>query len=67
VRDGPTILDPQGSASRAQVAMIRMNYVEHVVNAQILFSKQYPLRGRRQPPALFRICCCVLVAIGPLA
>lgn len=52
---------------RAQVAMILMNYVEHVVNAQILFSKQYPLRGRRQPPALFRICCCVLVAIGPLA
>ena len=47
--------------------MIRMNYVEHVVNAQILFSKQYPLRGRRQPPALFRICCCILVAIGPLA
>jgi len=61
VRDGPTILDPQGSASRAQVAMILMNYVEHVVNAQILFSKQYPL------PALFHICCCILVAIGPLA
>ena len=33
VRDGQTILDPQGSASRAQVAMIFMNYVEHVVNA----------------------------------
>ncbi len=33
VRDGHTILDPQGSASRAQVAMILMNYVEHVVNA----------------------------------
>lgn len=33
VRDGRTILDPQGSASRAQVAMILMNYVEHVVNA----------------------------------
>ena len=33
VRDGQTILDPQGSASRAQVAMILMNYVEHVVNA----------------------------------
>ena len=32
-RDGQTILDPQGSASRAQVAMILMNYVEHVVNA----------------------------------
>lgn len=32
VRDGQTILDPQGSASRAQVAMILMNYVEHVVN-----------------------------------
>lgn len=28
VRDGQTILDPQGSASRAQVAMILMNYVE---------------------------------------
>jgi|GEM_PF-202253 len=33
VRGGQTILDPQGSASRAQVAMILMNYVEHVVNA----------------------------------
>lgn len=33
VRDGQTILDPQGSASRAQVAMILMKYVEHVVNA----------------------------------
>ena len=33
VRDGQTILDPQGSASRAQVAMILTNYVEHVVNA----------------------------------
>lgn len=33
VRDGQAILDPQGSASRAQVAMILMNYVEHVVNA----------------------------------
>ena len=33
VRDGQTILNPQGSASRAQVAMILMNYVEHVVNA----------------------------------
>ena len=33
VRDGQTILDSQGSASRAQVAMILMNYVEHVVNA----------------------------------
>lgn len=33
VRDGQTILDPQGSASRAQVTMILMNYVEHVVNA----------------------------------
>lgn len=33
VRDGQTILDLQGSASRAQVAMILMNYVEHVVNA----------------------------------
>ena len=33
VRDGQPILDPQGSASRAQVAMILMNYVEHVVNA----------------------------------
>ena len=33
VRDGQTILDPQGSASRAQVAMILMNYVEHVVHA----------------------------------
>lgn len=33
VCDGQTILDPQGSASRAQVAMILMNYVEHVVNA----------------------------------
>lgn len=33
VRDGQTILDPQGSASRAQVAMILMNYVEHVANA----------------------------------
>lgn len=33
VRDGQTILDPQGSASRAQVAMILMNYVVHVVNA----------------------------------
>ena len=33
VRDGRTILDPQGSASRAQIAMILMNYVEHVVNA----------------------------------
>lgn len=33
VRDGQTILDPQGSASRAQFAMILMNYVEHVVNA----------------------------------
>lgn len=33
VRDGQTILDPQGSASRAQVAMILMNYVERVVNA----------------------------------
>lgn len=33
VRDGQTILDPQGSATRAQVAMILMNYVEHVVNA----------------------------------
>ena len=33
VRDGQTILDPQGSASLAQVAMILMNYVEHVVNA----------------------------------
>lgn len=33
VRDGQTILDPQGSASRAQVAMILMNYVEHVVSA----------------------------------
>lgn len=33
VRDGQTILDPKGSASRAQVAMILMNYVEHVVNA----------------------------------
>lgn len=33
VRDGQTILAPQGSASRAQVAMILMNYVEHVVNA----------------------------------
>lgn len=33
VRDGQTILDPQGSASRAQVAIILMNYVEHVVNA----------------------------------
>ena len=33
VRDGQTILDPQGSASRAQVAMILMNYVEDVVNA----------------------------------
>lgn len=33
VRDGQTILDPQGSASRAQVAMILMNYVEQVVNA----------------------------------
>lgn len=33
VRDGQTILDPQGRASRAQVAMILMNYVEHVVNA----------------------------------
>ena len=33
VRDGQTILEPQGSASRAQVAMILMNYVEHVVNA----------------------------------
>ena len=33
VRNGQTILDPQGSASRAQVAMILMNYVEHVVNA----------------------------------
>ena len=33
VRDGQTILDPQGSASRAQVAMILMNYVDHVVNA----------------------------------
>ena len=33
VRDCQTILDPQGSASRAQVAMILMNYVEHVVNA----------------------------------
>ncbi len=33
VRDGQTILDPQGSASRAQVAMILVNYVEHVVNA----------------------------------
>lgn len=33
VRDGQTLLDPQGSASRAQVAMILMNYVEHVVNA----------------------------------
>ena len=33
VRDGQTILDPQGSASRAQIAMILMNYVEHVVNA----------------------------------
>ena len=33
VRDGQTILDPQGSASRAQVAMILMGYVEHVVNA----------------------------------
>ena len=36
MRDGPTILDPQGSASRAQVAMILMDYGEHVVNAQIL-------------------------------
>lgn len=33
VRDTQTILDPQGSASRAQVAMILMGYVEHVVNA----------------------------------
>lgn len=33
VRDGQTILDPQGSASRAQIAMILMNYVKHVVNA----------------------------------
>ena len=33
VRGGQTILDPQGSASRAQVAMILMGYVEHVVNA----------------------------------
>jgi hypothetical protein len=48
---------PAGQASRAQAAMIRMNYVEHVVNAQILFSKQYPLRGRRQPPALFHRLC----------
>ena len=31
--DGVVYLDPQGSASRAQVAMILMNYVEHVVNA----------------------------------
>lgn len=28
-----TILDPQGSASRAQVAMILRSYAEHVVNA----------------------------------
>ena len=28
-----TILDPQGSASRAQVAAILRSYVEHVVNA----------------------------------
>ena len=33
VRDGQTILDPQGSASRAQVAMILMNSVAPVVNA----------------------------------
>ena len=33
VRGTQTILDPQGSASRAQVAMILMGYVEHVVNA----------------------------------
>ncbi|MEI3160333.1 MAG: hypothetical protein V8S57_00680 [Oscillospiraceae bacterium] len=30
---GRTILDPQGSASRAQVAMILRSYAEHVVNA----------------------------------
>ena len=33
VRGTQTILNPQGSASRAQVAMILMGYVEHVVNA----------------------------------
>lgn len=33
VRSGQTVLAPQGSASRAQVAMILMGYVEHVVNA----------------------------------
>ena len=30
---GRTFLDPQGSASRAQVAVILRGYVEHVVNA----------------------------------
>ena len=33
VRGTQTILNPQGSASRAQVAMILMGYVEHAVNA----------------------------------
>ncbi len=33
VYGGQTILDPQGSASRAQVAKILMSYTEHVVNA----------------------------------
>lgn len=33
VYGGRTILDPQGSASRAQVAMILRSYAEHVVNA----------------------------------
>ena len=31
--DGVVYLDPQGSASRAQVAMILRSYAEHVVNA----------------------------------
>ena len=33
VYGGRTILDPQGCASRAQVAMILRSYAEHVVNA----------------------------------
>lgn len=33
VYGGQTILDPQGSASRAQVAKILRSYAEHVVNA----------------------------------
>ena len=33
VYGGRTFLDPQGSASRAQVAMILRSYAEHVVNA----------------------------------